>query len=227
MGKGTYRDNPERLVIVDKVTVSLSDLESAVRNYRRLQPRAGIGKPLTLRRVEEMLITRLSEADWKPLPPTTTSDSFIKERDVPLHSRVVPVDTGNEIPLPHFPLGGSEGVGLSLHVTKHSRMTLTAPTHTFDSTRPGSDREERLTGDREDRRIPIERLEAVEVDVRSPWFRSGVTSTAAGWVVSGAKSLIGILVGLVIAVLSEPINDWLKRRLKIGQKKQKKGSGQR
>lgn len=226
-GRGTYEDDPEQLLLDDRVTVSFDDLRSAVEDYRLLRelepstrpesrPLPPGPEPLSAARLERILASRLGAEGWSLARRSTEGSTFAKRRRVPLRSRIFPIETGNEIPLPHFDEDAPAGaVRLETQFGEASEMVLVAPTWTFDSTRPASDREELLASDLEERQVPVEASTTVEVEVRSPWFRSGIVRSGVDWVLSGGKYLLGILLGLLIAVLSEPIKEWIRRRLKI------------
>jgi len=226
-GRGTYDDGPERLMIEDRVSIELADVLKQAENYVLLRTGRAAGpayvrsaSAATFRKLERLVAAEFTARGWQQAPGTTAHDLFVKERTVPLRSRSIPVDTGNEIRLPSLPDSrpGAEPPFV-LSMADRSQLVLTAPVHTFDSTRPASERDEHLTGDREDRTLPLAGITTVEVDVRSPWFRSGVTSATVGWALSGGRALIGILIGILIAVLSEPVQDWLRRRLGIRKRR--------
>lgn len=221
-GQGTYRDSPERLDIEDRLSIELKDIRAQAKAFRLLPRRGPSGRrdppppaSATLQ-LERLIVAELAAQGWRLKGRTTADDVFARRRSVLLHSRSLPVDTGNQVPLPALPNSRSyTETPFFLFRTDRSQLLLTAPAHTFDSTRPASDRDEHLTGDLEDRRIPLAGASTVEIDVRSPWFRSGLTSTAAGLALSGSRALIGILIGILIMVLSEPVQNWLRRRLGI------------
>ncbi|HEV2791523.1 MAG TPA: hypothetical protein VGV69_09530 [Solirubrobacterales bacterium] len=229
LGQGTYERDPERLALLDRVVISLDDLRGAAEDYRLLRKTEAVEKARTdlagdplpslgAGKLERLLVTHLSRHGWELVQRSTEGDTFAKRREVSLRSRVLPTETGNEVPLPRLPADSAAAAVLfDFRFVEGSQLLLVAPTRTFDSTRPASEREERLAANLEERRVPVAAGEVVEVDVRSPWFRSGALSALAGWIVSGGKYLLGILLGLVIAVLSEPVKAWLRRRLKIGK----------
>lgn len=226
-GTGAFEDDPEQLALDDRLIVSFADLRDAAENYRlarefELPARPEAPRPsraqetISPAALQRILTAKLKAEGWELMPPSTRGDSFAKSRRVPLHSRIFPIDTGNEVQLPRFSEDTTgKGVLLDLYFAEGSEMVLTAPTRTFDSTRPTSSREELLAKDLEERRLELAPSSNVEVTVRSPWFRSGIVSSLANWILSSGKYLIGILLGLLIAVLSEPVKEWIRRRLKI------------
>lgn len=226
-GRGTYEDSPEQLLLADRLTVSLDALRTAAEDYRLLReedlrlypdssPLSSWSKTPSAGKLQRILNTKLKAAGWTMVRRSTEGSTFAKLREVPLRSRIFPIDTGNEIPLPHFreDASGLE-VPLDVQLGDDSEMVLVAPTWTFNSTRPASSREELLTRDLEERRMPVGPSTLVEVEVRSPWFRSGIARSLLDWILSGGKYVLGVLLGLLIAVLSEPVKEWIRRRLKI------------
>jgi hypothetical protein len=230
LGTGTYEDDPERLALLDRVSVSFDDLRAAAADYRLLReidaperararlrgedppPSIGPGE------LERLLVRHLSRSGWRLAERSTEGDTLVKRREVALRSRVLPTETANEVPLPRLPAEAAGGeVLFDFELAERSQMVLVAPPRTISSTRPAGEGEERPASGLEERRVPVAGAVAVEVDVRSPWFRSAVLSALAGWTLSWGKYLLGVLLGIVIAVLSEPVKEWLRQRLGIGK----------
>jgi hypothetical protein len=229
IGRGTFHDDPERVRMVDMIEVSRAALRRVADEALALRPRHPAAGPLGLSlnplvRYLGSVTTRQLAAGWRLSRRSTTEDTFVKKQTIPLEADDLPVDTGNKIALPALgrgdPVGGTS---VRMHMDAKSQLTLLAPPRTFDSSFPTGSRQTHPVSGIEELTIPLGGRGSVEVDVRSPWFRSEVSSALVSWSLSGLNLLVGVIVTLIVTAASKPIWARIKRLLRLDKLGTKKG----
>lgn len=212
-GEAAYRDNPERLAVVDRLFLPLGAMRRMAGEYSSIVGGGpGRAKPHEL---ETDVSHRLEAAGWRFSIRSTEGDTYTRRRHVLLHVDSLPAETGNQIPLPKLStLEGNGGGRISLHREPDSVMLLSGPAKTFGATYPPGATAHLLTSEKDEVRVRLGDATAVEVDVRSPLFRGGLLSWILGVASSLGVWLFGIFTTLLISLLTPPVQARMRKLLK-------------
>jgi len=224
LGTGTYRDDPERLEIVDRLEVSHAALRGVAGEFSALRhldtfsddPPVPSGSPI--RYLERSVPELLDARGWRFTRRSTSTDTFTKRRQIPLDAHVLSSETGQSIALPALDVSTPIEPQIEMRWSPKSQLTLLAPSGTFAATYPEGIRQVRPVSEKEELAIPVGEGRSVEISVRSAPLRDGWLATAIGGVESVIWYLMATLFGLVIAALSKPflsrIENWSEGRFK-------------
>ena len=213
-GEAAYRDNPERLAVVDRLFLPLGAMRRMTGKYSSTVGGRLIGRAQP-HELETDVSHRLEAAGWRFSIRSTEGDTYTRRRHVLLHVNSLPAETGNEIPLPKLStLGGNGGARISLRREPDSVMLLSGPARTFGATYPPGATAHRLVSEKDEVRVRLGDATAVEVDVRSPLFRSGLLSWILGVASSLGVWLFGIFTTLLISLLTPPVQARMRKLLK-------------
>lgn len=226
-GEAIHQDGPERLDIEDRYVIPNSSFLLAakgIRFYSFDDPAPSARSAGFLHTLARILSTRvtlgLERQGWEPLRPTTEEIAFVRKRQVNLDVPKMPPESPNTIELPS-PAGVAsvDGMPIDLDLTPASRIELTAPERTFGDSFPAGVKQTRPAQDLEVLSIPRGTDDAVEIDVRSPWFRNEVLAGFAGLTIPGAiRASLGFLFMALIALFNDELKKFLGRIWKRGKK---------
>lgn len=196
-GEGIHQSDPERLELTDRLLIRRSALTR------------------TPARELQALAAGMAAQHWRPLERTGSGLIFQRHREVALHSRTFPPETGNTIELPRVAVEDRhDRVRTKLLAGSGSRLTLVASADTFGPSFPQGVRETRPASGLEQIAIPVAASRQVEVDLRSPLFRNELLAGFAdGSLFSVLRWVIGLLVAAVIALFNEELKKRLGRLL--------------
>jgi hypothetical protein len=218
-GIAAQRGAPERLELTDRIAISNASLGHTATQAQTLSRRRQQGSApentVIARELAGAVERGLLAQKWRFREQSSEGIAFVRHRQVSLHVRTLPPETGNTIEIPHKTRADSfEGIPVDLHIAPSSHLVLSAPSKTFGPSFPEASRQTRPIRDLEVLSIPVAGVRTVEIDLRSPWFRNDLLAGFADLTALGTiKVLFGFLVTILIALFSEEARAALKRGL--------------
>ena len=220
-GEAQYRDDPERMMVMETITITNSALNETAADAAELGIYAQ-GDTLSTAALQSRLFkdvaARLTHDNWHLGQRGTTDSTFVRVRPVPVSVRPIPLETSNEIPLTslRFEGGSDRATTIELQPSAASQMTLVAGEFVIGDTFPEGDRAQHVADGEEEVTVPLpDAGDPVEFEIRAPLARHELTAGLADLSLAGAgKWVLLFLMGILTATVSGVGQDALKKRLK-------------